>query len=234
MNKLCTICARSSSKDVPKKNIRTLCGKPLIGYTIEQAIKSNLFTSIVVSTDSHKIAKIAEQFGVKIWFLRSKKLSGDSIPKINVIKNALFLAEQKYELTYDIITDLDVTSPLRSIVDIKKSFAYFINGNFDNLITGCTARRNPYFNMIEIINKKVVLSKKVKPLPNSRQEAPVVFEMNASIYIWKRNSLVNQEKIITNNTGLYKMPEDRSYDIDTMLDFKIVENIMKNKLENRK
>ena len=71
MNKLCTICARSGSKEVPKKNIKILCGKPLIGYTIEQAIDSNFFTSIVVSTDSNEIAKIAEQFGIKVWFLRT-------------------------------------------------------------------------------------------------------------------------------------------------------------------
>ena len=66
-------------------------------------------------------------------------------------------------------------------------------------------------------------------MPKRRQDAPKIYDMNASIYIWKRNNLVSQENIITNNTGFYKMPEDRSYDIDTMLDFKIVENIMKSK-----
>ena len=143
------------------------------------------------------------------------------------------MAEKKFELKYDIIIDLDVTSPLRLVEDIKESFEYFINGNFDNLITGSTSRRNPYFNMVEIVNNKALLSKKIDPLPISRQEAPAVFDMNASIYIWKRNTLFNEEKIITNNTGFYKMPEDRSYDIDTILDFTIVEKIMKNKLENK-
>ena len=227
MNKLCTICARSGSKEVPKKNIKILCGKPLIGYTIEQAIDSNLFTSIAVSTDSNEIAKIAEQFGIKVWFLRPKELSGDSTPKIDVIKNALFMAEKKFELKYDIIIDLDVTSPLRLVEDIKESFAYFINGNFDNLITGSISRRNPYFNMVEISGGRVKLVKSPGDDLSRRQDAPPVFDINASVYIWTRDTLLTSESLYNETTVLYIMPEERSIDIDTIMDWQLVEFLMR-------
>ena len=231
MNILCTICARSGSKGVPKKNIKPLLGKPLIGYTIEQALSSKLFSEIVVSTDSKEISKQAINFGAKCWFLRPKELSGDSAPKLPVIRHALENAEIKYKKKYDVIVDLDVSSPIRSIKDIKESFLYFKKGNYDNLITGCPARTNPYFNMVEIIKGTAQLSKEMNIQPERRQSAPEVFDMNASIYIWKRKVLLDNKTLFTGNTGFYEMDEETSYDIDSMLDWDIVEMIMKKRIK---
>ena len=231
MNILCTICARSDSKGVPNKNIKPLLGKPLIGYTIEQALNTNLFSEVIVSTDSEEILNQAKTFGAGCWFLRPKELSGDLAPKLPAIQHAVKTAESKYKKKYKVIVDLDASSPLRSIEDIKKSLLHFKKGNYDTLITGCPARRNPYFNMVEIIKGNVQLSKKMDIYPVRRQAAPEVFDMNASIYIWKRNALLDNKTLFTGNTGFYEMDEETSYDIDSMLDWDIVEMIMKKRIK---
>ena len=100
MNILCTICARSGSKGVPNKNIKPLLGKPLIGYTIEQALNTKLFSEVVVSTDSEEILKQAKKFGAECWFLRPKELSGDLAPKLPAIQHAVKTAESKYKKKY--------------------------------------------------------------------------------------------------------------------------------------
>ena len=143
---LCTVCMRGGSKGVHNKNIRQLHGKPLMAYTIEQAKKTDLFDNIVVSTDSEDIAEMARSFGADAWFKRPDELATDQAPKIPVIRHALIESEAYYQCTFDVIIDLDVTSPLRSVKDIKRSFNFFIKEDYDNLITGCSSRRNPYFN----------------------------------------------------------------------------------------
>tara|TARA_B100000378_G_C17984708_1_gene391724 strand:- start:95 stop:808 length:714 start_codon:yes stop_codon:yes gene_type:complete len=232
MNILCTICARSGSKGVPHKNLKDLIGKPLLTHSIKHARKSGLFNYIVVSTDCEEIRKISEEFGAYSWFLRPKRLSLDSSPKIPVIRHALQKAETKFNTRFDIIVDLDATSPLRTQDDISGALKFFQEGNYDNLITGSISRKNPYFNMVEISDLgKLVLCKQTEDPPKSRQEAPKVFDLNASIYIWKREALLNRDDVISSNTAFYEMPEDRSYDIDSSLDWKIVEMIMKDKNE---
>ena len=230
MNLLCTICARSGSKGLPNKNIKKLLGKPLLTYTIDQALKTDLFKAIVVSSNSREILEISKKYGADAVFERPENLALDSSPKIPAIRHAFELAERKYKLEFDVIIDLDVTSPLRLTKDIEESFNYFVSKDFDNLITGCPSRKNPYFNMVEIKKNQVSLSKKISSQPASRQSAPQVYEMNASIYIWKRQALLNSDNLFTDKTGFYEMPEERSHDIDSTLDWHIVEMIMKKNL----
>ena len=118
MNILCTIAARAGSKGVLGKNKRILNGKPLIQYSIEQAQKSGIFAHIVVSTDSEEIVKIAKNCGIETWFLRPTELSTDKAGKYPVIKHALFEAEDYFNIKYDNIVDLDVTTPMRNTNDI--------------------------------------------------------------------------------------------------------------------
>jgi CMP-N,N'-diacetyllegionaminic acid synthase len=226
MKVLCTICARGGSKSVKNKNLKKINKKPLIDITLTQAIKSKIFSNIVVSSDSDKILNVSKKHKV-ILHKRSKKLSSDKSPKIPVIRDALKFAEKKTKNKYDYIIDLDVTSPLRNILDIKKSFLKFLKNKNSNLFTITEARRNPYFNMIEISNNKIKICKKnIKPFVR-RQDAPKVFELNASINIWKRNWLIKSDKLISKKTGYYFMPMQRSMDIDSYHDFKIVEYLLK-------
>lgn len=218
MKILCVICARQGSKGLKNKNLLDFFGKPLIKHTLDQALKIKKIHGIVVSTDSKKISNIVGQ--KYSWFLRSRKLSGDRISKIKVIIDALLKSEKKHKTSYDTVLDLDVTSPLRLTTDIYKSIQLFKKKNYDNLFSVTYASKNPYFNMVEKKKNKIFLSKKNK-ITTSRQMAPTVYEMNAAIYIWKKNILLKDKKLFGNNTGLYIMPKNRSIDIDTKLDYKI-------------
>lgn len=223
MKILCTICARSGSKGVKNKNLRLLDGKPLVVHAINQANKLQFFEDIVISTDSTRIEKISMKYGAKTIGKRIKKLSLDDSSKIDVIRNALNLAELKFNKEYDLIIDIDVSSPLRKIDDIKKAFMIFYKNNPDNLITVCEARKNPYFNMIEYSNNGLIRQvKKNKNVFNSRQKAPIVYEMNASFYIWKKKVLFSKNPLFRKKTFLYKMPYNRSIDIDSEDDFNYV------------
>lgn len=229
-NILCTICARAGSKGVKNKNIRSLLGKPLIAYSIEQAIESNLFEHIVVSTDSDAIADVAKDYGAEVFFKRDEYLSSDEAGKIDVIKDALEKSEKYFTTTFDYVVDLDATSPLRDVEDIAKAFRKFMDYDYDNLITAMPARRSPYFNLIELSKEgQVRLSKTLDKQIVRRQDSPKCYDMNASIYIWKRETLVKNYTLFSEKTGLYVMPEERSIDIDNDLDFKFCEFVMRNK-----
>lgn len=225
---LCTICARGGSKGVKNKNIKALNGKPLIAYTIEQAKASGLFDHIVISTDSDDIARVAQEYGAEVFFKRNTEMASDTAGKLNVIKDAFVRSEAYYQKRYDYLVDLDATAPLRSVDDIKNSFAQFLKDDNDNLITAMPSRRSPYFNLVEVSNKgKVTLSKKLDSSIVRRQDAPKSYDMNASIYIWKRDVILNDNTLFLDKTGLYVMPEERSIDIDTELDFEFVQFLMR-------
>jgi len=231
MNKvLCTICMRGGSKGVPGKNLRNLHGKPLMAYTIDQAKRSFLFEYVVVSTDSAEIAETAKQYGAEAWFLRPAELATDTAPKLPVIRHAFLEAEKYYGHEFEILVDLDATSPLRSVEDIKNSFEQFNAEGADILITGSPSRKNPYFNMVEITDGRVCKVKELQSPPVRRQDAPAVYDMNASIYIWKREALLECETLFTEKTSLYVMPERRSIDVDTELDWELVEFIIGKKM----
>jgi len=226
MKVLCTICARKGSKGVANKNVKEILGKPLIAFSIQQALESCLFDKIVVSTDSAEIREIAKRYGAESWFSRPAELSRDDSPKIPVIQHALEESEKKFSCKFDHIIDLDATSPLRNVEDIRKAYKVFLKDSFDNLISGTRSRKNPYFNMIEINNGEVELSKKLKNTPVNRQQSPQVYDMNASIYVWSRDFLLKENSLFSGKLGFYEMPEDRSIDIDSPLDWEIVKMIM--------
>ncbi|EKD55397.1 MAG: hypothetical protein ACD_60C00010G0007 [uncultured bacterium] len=224
MKILCTICARGGSLGVKNKNIRILRGKPLIAHSILQAKKSNLFDLIVVSSDSKKIHQTAIAWGADYVIDRPKKLATAIAPKLPVIQHAMIQAEKHCGSLFDIIIDLDATSPLRTIEDIVESFNLFTEQpNANNLVTATPARRSPYFNMLEMNAEGFAkLVKKETRAIHRRQDAPSCYDMNASIYIWKRETLLNGEHTINDRTLLYIMPEERSIDIDSHLDWKFV------------
>jgi CMP-N,N'-diacetyllegionaminic acid synthase len=225
---LCTICARGGSKGVKNKNIKPINGKPLIAYTIEQAKQSNLFEHIVISTDSDEITAIAKEYGAEVFFKRSAEMASDVAGKLDVIRDAFQRSEAYYDEKFDYLIDLDATAPLRSVKDIIESFAQFIQNKNDNLITAMPSRRSPYFNLVEVDNRgKVHLSKTLDDNVVRRQDAPKSYDMNASIYIWKRDVILKYDTLFLEKTGLYVMPEERSIDIDTELDYKFVAFLMK-------
>ena len=225
---LCTICARGGSKGVKNKNIKEINKKPLIAYTIEQAQKSKLFEHIVISTDSDNIANISKKYGAEVFFKRNAEMASDTAGKLDVIKDAFMRSEKHYGYIFDYLIDLDATAPLRVAKDITDSFQQFLDNDNDNLITAMPSRRSPYFNLVEQDKSgKVYLSKTLDSNIVRRQDAPKSYDMNASIYIWKRDVILNEKSLFLEKTGLYIMPEERSIDIDSELDYKFVEFLMK-------
>ena len=229
MNILCTICARKGSKGLRNKNIKKLFGKPLIIHTIDQAKKSKIFSKIVVSSDSKKILKLVKK-KVDLTIQRPKKLSKDNSAKVPVVRHALKEAEKFYNTLFHTVIDLDVTSPLRTKQDIINAKRIFKKDKNSNLISVTKSKKNPYFNMIEIIKNRPQIVKKFEKKILARQQAPKVFELNASIYIWKRNYLLSTNNLFNKKTGVYFMPENKSVDVDNKLDFQIVEFLMKKKV----
>ena len=123
--------------------------------------------------------------------------------------------------------DLDATSPLRLPDDIRRVAYLLESKNISNVITATPARRSPYFNLVELDETGVVrLSKHLDTSVVRRQDSPPCFDMNASIYAWKRKALMDNPAVFYADTGLFVMPEDRSIDIDTELDFDIVNMLM--------
>tara|TARA_B100000965_G_C19494794_1_gene714719 strand:+ start:430 stop:1119 length:690 start_codon:yes stop_codon:yes gene_type:complete len=225
---------RGGSKEIVNKNIRNIGGKPLMSYSISQAIKSKLFDLVMVSTDSKKIFKCAKKYGATGWFLRPKKLATDDSVKLLAIRHALVESEKFTNSKFDVVFNLHVTAPLRNINDIKKAYRQFLREKSNKLISVTPCKRNPYFNMVEKVNNKVQIVKKAKKKIGRRQDAPIVYDMNASIYIWRREELLNLKSKYDNKTSLYIMPAERSIDIDSTFDWKLVENILKKRNEKKK
>ena len=225
--KICTICARGGSKGVKNKNIRQIKGKPLIYFTVKQALDSKLFDVVAVSSDSDEILLAAKLAGAHCLIKRPEELATDTSAKLPVIKHALEKAEEFAGKQADILVDLDCTSPLRNITDIKNAVELLTKTGAPNIITGAVARRSPYFNLVEMKeDETVMLAKKTEKPIVRRQDAPKCFDMNASIYVGSRAGLFETDSTLRPGTRIYVMPEERSLDIDSELDFQVVEFLM--------
>jgi|TARA_B100001094_G_C17976541_1_gene693078 CMP-N,N'-diacetyllegionaminic acid synthase len=233
MKILCTICARSGSKEVKNKNIIKIKNKMLIDYTIEQANKSNIFNKVVISTNSEKIKKMSKK-KVDLIINRPASLANDHAAKLPSIRHAFLQSEKLFGEKFDFIVDLDVTSPLREIKDIKNAVSKLKNSKNTNLISVNESRRNPYFNMIEKRKSGISLVKRRKNVFSTRQLSPKTYDLNASIYVWRRSSLLKSNEVIGNMTSIYVMPFYRSIDIDSKFDLSVVKHILKNKKQYEK
>lgn len=224
---ICTICARGGSKGVKNKNIRMLAGKPLVAHTVEQAKSSGLFSYVAVSSDSQDILSIAQEFGADFLIDRPAGMASDTSGKLPAIRHCFLEVERLTGKTYRHTFDLDATSPLRIQQDLVEVQKLLMQDGVDNVITGAPARRSPYFNLVERSpDGHVALSKPPEEAVLRRQDSPECFDMNGSIYAWTRRALLEEETLFSGNVALHVMPEERSQDIDTEFDFKIVELMM--------
>lgn len=223
--KIISICARGGSTGLPGKNTRLLLGKPLIGWTIEQALQSQVADRVLVSTDSAEIAAIARSFGAEVPFLRPASLATADAAKLPVIEHLVQWAEADSGPLLTVI-DLDPTSPLRDVSDIQ-ACVDLLDENTDLVITGYESDKNPYFNMVEQ-KEHGYFARVCHPAAEvvGRQAAPKVYAMNASIYVWRRAALA-ASLWASPRVRLYAMPRERSIDIDHAVDFDLVELLMK-------
>jgi N-acylneuraminate cytidylyltransferase/CMP-N,N'-diacetyllegionaminic acid synthase len=228
MSRICTICARGGSKGVPNKNIRQLAGRPLIAHSIERAKDSGLFEVVAVSSDSDAILEVARGWGADFQIRRPDDLASDTAAKVPAIRHCLEEAERLSGIRCSVFVDLDATSPLRSVDDIRGAIELLESKQVASVITGAPARRSPYFNLVEIDHQgRAKLSKNLERAVVRRQDGPRCFDMNASIYVWNRDAFLDRPAVFYEDTLLFEMSEARSHDIDTELDFEWVEFLLR-------
>lgn len=217
---ICLICARSGSKGIKNKNIKKIKKKSLLQITIQLAKKVKEIDKIILSTDSTKIANLGRKYGAIAPFIRPKHLSRDNSSEWSVWKHAVKFCQKKYNFQDVII--LPVVSPLRSLIDIKKSIKLFKKNKKKGVITVCESSRNPYFNMVTLDknkNAKLVINKKKTPF--RRQDAPKVYDICTISYILSKN-LINKHKSLFDCRLVAEIvPKSRSLDIDDKFDLEI-------------
>jgi len=223
---LLTIAARGGSKGVKNKNLKNLCGLPLIAHTIIQAKKWGKADKIVCSTDSREIAKVALKYGAEVPFMRPPALATDTAGKFEVIRHCLKTVEEMTAKFYPIVIDLDATSPVRKITDIDGALRLFTKNRPKSVFSVVACRRNPYFNMVEVNAKGYAyLVKPLKSAVKRRQDAPKVYDLNASIYVYERKFILDKKStsVLSDKSLIYIMNEYSAFDIDSESDFEFIE-----------
>lgn len=230
MNIVCVIGARGGSKGLPGKNVRPLLGKPLIAWSIEQARACPEISKVVVSTDSDVIAGVAREHGADVPFMRPPSLASDAAGKWSVWQHALEACERHYGEPVDVYVDLDCTSPLREVDDIRRAIAQYQAAGVDAVFSVCDARKNPYFNMLEVEGG---CQRICKPLPAPilrRQDAPRVLEHVASIYVLSPEYLRRGTGLLSGCTQGYDIGQEKSLDIDSEFDLELVTFLLRKRL----
>ncbi len=219
--------ARGGSKGVPRKNIKLLCGKPLIEWTINEALESKFIDKLIVSTEDQEIANISKGLGAEIPFLRPKILATDNSLQIEAIKHAVNFVEAKGEF-YDIIVILQPTTPLRKTEDIDGSLELLLNSGADSVISVCdVGGKHPSTLYLEESSKKIspyIYSNKQGVI---RQQFKEVLWRNGAVYAMKRDVLIKMNSLYGENIVGYKMSEKNSFNIDTLFDWDLTEAYLK-------
>jgi len=224
--------ARSGSKGIPDKNIRNLAGKPLIAHTIESAINSKLISRLIVSTDAENIAEISRKYGAEAPFLRPIELAQDDIPTLPVLQHAIRFLEKKQGYKPDIIVSLQPTSPLRKTQHIDKAIKKLIETDADSIVSLCEVEHSPYW-MKRINGDRVFDFVEGSEKYARRQDLPKVYRVNGAVYVTRYNVLMNQNRILGNDTRAIIMDKEDSIDIDDELDFKLAELILAQRMRRR-
>jgi CMP-N,N'-diacetyllegionaminic acid synthase len=220
--------ARGGSKGLPGKNIKPLCGKPLIAWTIEQAKKSRYLDDIIISTDSEKIADISLRYGARVPFLRPKELGTDTATAIDVILYALDYLERQDRLP-DLIMLLQPTSPLREPEDIDGGAERLFLSQAQAVVGVCEAEYHPL--TMNTLPPDGCMKDFIKSdlVDANRQELPIYYRINGAIYVAYSNYVKTRKSLFGEETYAYVMPRERSVDIDDEMDFKFAEFILKSR-----
>ena len=230
-NILGLIPARGGSKGLPRKNIKSLLGKPLIAWTIEQALASKYLDRVVVSTEDEEIAEISKKYGADVPFIRPKELAKDNTKGIKVVLHAVDWME-KNDKQYDLLMLLQPTSPLRRCKDIDKAIELLFLKEAKAIVSVCEVDHHPLWAntlpedgcMKDFIRQEI--------MNKNRQELPVFYRLNGAIYLAYCNYIKQYKSFMAKETFAYIMPGERSIDIDNEVDFELVRIIMYKKLKN--
>ncbi|HDK7167351.1 TPA: acylneuraminate cytidylyltransferase family protein [Clostridium botulinum] len=231
MNILGLIPARGGSKGLPGKNIRNLNGKPLIEYAINEAKKSKYMDRLIVSTNDYGIAKICEELGAEIPFMRPNKLAQDNSKVIDTYIYTLNKLKEEFNYIVDILVIIQPTSPLRTVHHIDSCIELFFNKNADSVVTVCEVEHSPYW--YKVLNKenKIESFIEYENSNDNRQQLPKVYRPNGAVYVFKKDLIINKKSYYTDKSYGYIMKNEDSIDIDSIIDFKFAEFLIKEKSE---
>ncbi|MCM1307111.1 MAG: acylneuraminate cytidylyltransferase family protein [Butyrivibrio sp.] len=221
---IAVIPARSGSKGLKDKNIRGLGGKPLLAYSVEAALKTGLFDTVHVSTDSAEYADIAKGYGADVPFLRTGELSSDSATTWDAIKYVL----EEYRRAgkdFDIVAVLQPTSPLRTADDITEAFRFFEEKNANMISSVCEMDHSPLWSNVLPKDLSMEDFEKEELAYMPRQTLPTYYRENGAIYILRTKHLYNSRNIYKNGCYAFIMDKKKSIDIDDEFDFMLVEAI---------
>lgn len=218
---IATICARGGSKGLPRKNVRPFAGKPLIAHSIEQALACPLIDGVYVSTDDDEIADVAIRYGAQVPYRRPAELASDAAAKIPAIEHLVAFLEER-GASIGTVVDLQPTSPLRTQDDLLAAIR--LAGQADLIVTVTEPSHNPYYSLVEVAADGSLAVSKPADLVR-RQDMPVVWGLNGSIYVWRREALARAALhgfwSVTIRPSV--MPRQRSVDIDDAFDFEWAE-----------
>lgn len=232
MRVLFTVCGRAGSKGIKGKNFREFLGYPLLYYTfsaIDLYCERNMDTEadIAMNTDSTDMVVLLEGTKLKVHYIaRKEELMGDYVPKVAVIMDTLREMEVKMKKQYDMVVDCDITAPLRTVSDIKNIIEKHSEGSWDVTFSVTDARKNPYFNMVKLDedgSAKLVISSNF----TARQQAPVLYDMNASLYVYKPKFLKSGKHLFDGRCCAVKMMDTAVLDLDNENDFELMQVIAK-------
>lgn len=227
MKNIAIIPARSGSKGLLDKNIKKLCDKHLIAYSIEAAMESELFQEVMVSTDSEKYAEIACQYGAKVPFLRSEQTSSDVAGSWDVVHEVLE-NYRKEGICFDTVCLLQPTSPLRKSEHIRHAYDLLRKNDAFTVTSVCEVEHSPLWTMTLPLDFSMEDYRKRDQLDLPRQMLDKYYRVNGAIYIKSIQYKDDKVELLDGNEYAYIMPQLNSIDIDTQLDFCIAESIMKN------
>lgn len=238
MRILFTICGRAGSKGIKNKNLRQFCGKPLAYYTLAaidlyMERHPEVQCDIVANSDSVELLDLLANNGMRHVYTidRDKSLAGDSVGKIDVIKDCLEKMKATRSVDYDMVVDLDLTSPLRTVEDLEKVIEKESETNADVTTTVAPARRNPYFNQVMQTDhgvRKVIASNYT-----ARQQAPEIYDMNASIYAYRPEFLYSGKGVLSGYCEIVEMYDTGILDLDHENDFVLMELIAEYLFSNK-
>jgi CMP-N-acetylneuraminic acid synthetase len=224
MKTVAFIFARGGSKGLPGKNIRSFGGKPLIAWSIEQALAVARIERVIVSTDSDEIAEVSRQFGAEVPFIRPAYLAADTSPELLAWRHGLEYLKEDSGSMPEIMVSLPPTSPLRSIIDVDNCLDEYENNSSEVVITVTDSHRSPYFNMV---NQNSDGTYGLVNPPTSkiyrRQDAPVVYDMTTVCYVVNSEFIMSHDSIFEGRVRAIHVPIERAIDIDTLLDFQIAD-----------
>ena len=226
MSNLAIIPARSGSKGLPDKNIKLLCGKPLLAYSVEAALKSGMFDTVHVSTDSEEYARIAKECGADVPFLRSEETASDTASSVSVILEVL----ERYAVqgkSFQTVMLLQPTSPLRTAKDIKKAYQTYVEKDAASVISVCEAEHSPLW--CNTLPENNCMDGFIPANGHGpRQKLQKFYRLNGALYLLSVEKLQETHRIgYDKGTYAYCMSAERSVDIDSELDFMIAETIMR-------